>query len=35
MWVQGTVVIEQAQSVSWPHGVKGVPEPGLVWFREV
>ena len=22
-----------AQSVSWPHGVKGVPEPGLVWFR--
>ena len=27
------IMIEEAQSVSWPVGVKGVPEPGLVWFR--
>jgi len=33
VWVPGTVVKEQAQSVYWPVGVKGVPEPGLVWFR--
>jgi len=31
--VPGTVVIEWAQSVSWLDGVKGVPEPWLVWFH--
>ena len=32
VWVPGTVVIEWAHSVSWQDGIKGVPEPGLVWF---
>ena len=35
VWVPGTIVIEQAQSVSWLYCIKGVPEPGLVWFRQV